>query len=373
MPKKKLKQRRPRPKKRAFVIAPFPVVSAGLSKLRKHSYVKVKEYFRNIAAESFGGYSFSQFVEVYGVGKQTTQGLVIDYGRVNQHLVNDPADVFCGLLHTAKVTHNANVRKKAYVEVIQVMKQLHAMGHQLHIQNSNVPENKIFIKAAMKNGANLVNEFIRDPMHGDISYKVWWARDQWVTIGSVREPHQYTYNKKTGGKEGDFGEGGTVVQIGAKNFAIADGIQNNPRLKKYKEKGYIFQPMPDCLAFDTVLSDLFGMRILQTSNHIDYVLGGIPEKKIVAVDSIYAREHKMSMSFLEQNTGVKIVTAPMEESDRHSVNFLPLGKGRVFVDKGCPKFIAKLRKTGVTVIPTVVPMDNLRDLKGGLHCLFNEH
>ena len=75
---------------------------------------------------------------------------------------------------------------------------------------------------------------------------------------------------------------------------------------------------------------------------------------------------------IRDNLGLKIVTVPDEEADRHPANFLPLGNNKVLVDSGAPKFIEKLREAGVEVIPTVVPLNAMLVNKGGLHCLFNE-
>ena len=68
-----------------------------------------------------------------------------------------------------------------------------------------------------------------------------------------------------------------------------------------------------------------------------------------------------------------MITVPKEEAKRHPQNFLPLGGNRVLVDGGAPRFIDKLRRAGADAIPTATPLNALLDLKGGLHCLFNEH
>lgn len=170
-----------------------------------------------------------------------------------------------------------------------------------------------------------------------------------------------------------FGEGGSIVQVGPKEFAAAEHLKQDPRLEAYERRGYKFHMMPNGAVFDGVFSDLFGMKVYSTTSHLDLSLGGIPEKRIVAISPHYYNDHKMSAKLMQKNLGVTLVEVPEAEADRHPQNFLPLGRGRVLVDGGSPRFIHQLKNAGIEAIPTEVPLNALIDLKGGLHCLFNEH
>ena len=140
----------------------------------------------------------------------------------------------------------------------------------------------------------------------------------------------------------------------------------------YARKGFAFHPLPHGEFFDKVSTDLLGRKIFWRHSHIDLVVGAIPEKRILAVDPHYYQSNRAGIDRMVTAVRSKLVLVPEQEAERHPACFLPLGGGKVLVDSGAPKFIAELRKAGAKVIPTAVPLDHLMELKGGLHCLFNE-
>ena len=269
---------------------------------------------------------------------------------------------------------------KANEEILSLVRQLHSLGHEVRIKDFGDGHHRDFIRLAVKAGAlrqpadaleakdhSRMSDFLEEHFPSKT-----WARDYHVKIdGKLEKPGDVLDNDAD--QDSVFGEGGAMVQVGPKEWLVAKHIMGGgSRVKKYEQRGHVFFPMPDSLLFDKTLSELFDSPVYFRVPHIDLSLGGIPERKVVAVCPNYYSEHKLSVQFMEQKLGVTTVEVPKEEADRNPANFLPLGSGRVLVDSGAPKFIQRLKEAGIEAIPTVVPLDSLLVNKGGLHCLFNE-
>ena len=365
---------KPSPRKRGFLIAPFPVQSRREIKRGRESYRWILEHLTPKFIEHRGpqGEDFSESICKTGVGKRRAHGLLLNYPKLVQR-VPEP-EIYSRMFSAC----DPEVARAAEREILATIKQLHSIGHGVSVMGSNERSQRIFIRAAMRHGAKSVEAKPLDHWDSDIDMQavlpsMRWARDEYVRIGTKKErPNRDIRHVLTVPEPHYFGEGGKMIQIGPKDFAIHKSIAGDPRIGKYESMGFRFFPLPEAFVYDRNLSELMGTKIYLTHGHIDLVLGGVPERRVVAVDPRYYKEHKMSLQLLERNAGVRLVEVPEEEADRHPACFLPLGRGRVLVDRGAPKFIKRLRKAGATVVPTTVPLDSLLAFRGGLHCLFNE-
>jgi len=373
-PQAKKPRRRQRSKPRAFVMAPFDAHKRRELNRRGEMYEDLRRMASALTRKGAGEINFQQVLEKMGLGQRKRYGFLFNTLKLPELFPDRRFGEFARILHAFTATSDPLASRRAKIESLQLIRQLKSLGFKMHIQDPGEADREMFVRAARKAGASVVQVPSRMKIPGTGTF---WARDQYVKLGNEKvrpktDPHHLLENVITGNQH-FFGEGGTMVQIGPKTFAIHKRKLKDPRLKQYEKKGYVFHPMPDSFLFDQPLSDLFGFRIFTINDHIDFVMGGIPERSIVGVDPRYYAESRMSFHFMEQNYGTKLVTVPIEEADRHPASFLPLGGGRALVDSGAPGFIEALREAGAKPIPTVVPLDNLLQLKGSLHCLFNEH
>ncbi len=357
---------------RTFVIAPFQVESKRRIIGTQASYEEVKRVARQATRIKPGKVGFAEFLQASGVAEKRRYGLVLNIEKIIS-LSTAPrvGQLFRTLLQYYSSANPAFTRV-AQLESLAVIKQLRGLGFRVKIQDSGERKRAVFVRAAQKAGAIR----IKAP-HGIRSFKLLpgtvWARDQWVKIGGKKEKPK-TDIASLLFTEGHFlGEGGSMVQVGPREFAIAESIVRDPRLANYERAGYKFQVMPYGAFFDRALTDYFGTRIYTIAKHLDLLIGGIPEKRVAAIDLHYYNEHRESIEQMQRRFGTKIIVVPETEADRHPQNFLPLGQGKVLVDSGAPSLAHMLKNAGLEAIPTAVPLNALLYNRGGLHCLFNEY
>lgn len=364
--------------KTGFVINPFHKNTPGMSKKLSGDYRKLKGVFAdaNKGAQKLGGMPI--VLAKAGLAEHKGYGTLIDIESLPlmAHAMPEMAP-FIGFMVRAHSVGNPAENRMAQREALAVVKQLRELGHSVHVQDFGRRGQEAFTRMAVRHGAERVQMPRGMGFEHDLISSIQpghtWARDQYVTIGGRKErPVSNPLLMMMTGDSGMFGEGGQVVQVGPREFAINENLKEDPRVEEYERKGYTFHPMPRGGSYDRPMSDLFETPIYTKQSHLDFNLGGIPERRIVAVDPHYYSDHKLSVQMLRDNLGLKLVEVPKEEARRHPANFLPLGGGRVLVDSGAPKFIEKLRAAGAEVVPTKVPLDYLMSQKGGLHCLFNE-
>jgi hypothetical protein len=358
-----------------FVMAPFRAESRAEVRESEAIYREGRELFRRMASVKHGGVDLQRILQHFGVAEMKSYGLVLNtLGRFTE-LMRDPTAGT--LFKTIWKLHNSadpSVTRRAQADSLKLIRQLRGLGFQVRVQDYGDRSHALFLRAARGAGAAP----FKSERLSNISTGMIWARDQWVKIGGRRvKPRadlRSLLRAGLSGRSGSFGEGGAIVPVGLKNFLIAENLKSDPRVANYEKAGFKFHKMPFGAQFDRALTDLLGFRVFTVSNHLDLFFGAVPERGVLAVDPRYYREHKLSVQLLEDSLKPKKgVFVPEAEADHHPVNFLPLGDGRVLVDCGAPQFIEELRKAGVEVIPTVVPMDAMLENKGGLHCLFNEY
>ncbi len=367
--------------KRAFVINPFLVDEHHVHVEKTLKYGQLTARISSIHSDpvlrSIGGMRAA--LAATGLVRQARFGAVVDTIDLfdGHKLARDPIRQF--LFQAYQVGNPGQVRK-AQIESLHIVRQLKKLGHPVFISDFGDPRHSIFIRAAIRGGANRLptdttesreHRELHEIMQGTYG-GMGWARDGHVYIGGKLEKPEKSVRALASGKMHFFGEGGGMIQVGPKEWLITKYIARDPRVKKYESKGFKFIEVPDGLHYDPTLSELMQTPIFNSAPHIDFNFGAIPEKKVVAVCPNYSSEHKLTVQLLERNLGVTIVEVPEEEAKRHPANFLPLGEGKVLVDSGAPKFIERLRQAGVEVNPTAVPLDYILANKDGLHCLFNE-
>jgi hypothetical protein len=365
----------PSQRPRSFIMAPFRPEPKSAINEKSSSFVKMKRLLMRDLGRSGGHQQFFKSLVVTRIASTKKHGIVIDMNTVASNLHHPLLGPICTAIFQLYQVQNPVLNRAAQLESLKIVKQLKGLGFRVGIQNSKEKPQSIFVRAATRQGAVKVkanpNEIILPEKLKQLKVGFTWARDQWVKIGGKRERPAADLLSLFEGKT--FGEGGNSVQVGPKEFLIAEEVADDPRIEKYQRKGYKFQFVPNGHVFDPVLSDILKRKIYTSAQHIDFSVGGIPDKKILAVDPRYLNEHKLGIQMIQQNFGLKVVEVPEEEADRHPANFLPLGNGKVLVDSGAPKFIERLRTAGAIVIPTAVPLNHILSNKGGLHCLFNEH
>jgi hypothetical protein len=361
-----------------FLMAPLSVESKASIKGKTQDFAELRKIYRDVgASRSPDGMDLPKFLEKAKAADRRGYGLVLHIDRLHLLSKTHPAGIIFHNLFRSFFVGDPERTRKAQLETLKIIRQVRELGHEVRILDPKDKRHEPYIRAAVGAGA------VRMPVHerqvADEESRrrflpgTTWARDQYVKIDGKKErPMADMASIRFSPERRFFGEGGTVVQVGPKEYAIAEDIMEDPRIARYEKKGYKFHPMPDSIAYHSIMSDLFGQKMYSWTNHIDLNIGGIPEKKIIAVDPRYYSEHRLSVQMLRDNHGLKMVEVPTEEADRHPANFLPLGNGRVLVDSGAPKFIERLREAGAEVIPTAVPVDHLITQRGGLHCLFNE-
>lgn len=358
-----------KPTAHRLLIAPFPrTVPRGEFKAMNEKIEFLKKMNARAITEIRKGFpgGLEKFFEFSGIGKKEPFGLTVSLVRTQmmaRRVGDRHLQQFYELMYQQMTAAHPEVARKAHLDVLQIVRQLTKLGLEVHVQDFGKRDELSFVRLAKRYGANVRPEKERKTSNGQVGTV--WARDQYVKIGSQRIESRMS--------ERDIaGEGGALVQIGPQRYLIATGIQQDRRIAELARQGIEFFQVGHAFFYDKPFSELMGVSIFQETHHIDYVLGSVPEKRIVAVDPRYAQMNRRLINGLEGPLGCKTVLVPESEMNRHPANFLSLGDGRALVDSGSPQFIKRLEQAGVEVVPTVVPTDNLFNNKGGLHCLFNE-
>ncbi len=363
--------------KHGFVIAPFNLESKAQNLKKQRLYGSFKQYLKTGMSRFPPGVTMPRLLETMGIAERRKYGTVIDLDALTTIAYHPAGDEAFKYLYSMQTMVDPKRVRDSHREALKVVHQLISMGHEVHVQDSGKPSQAGFVRMSRRMGAKVetVPRHVvedRDVM-AEIQPSMVWARDQYLKIGGKKErPRSDMESLMYAPESHFFGEGGQIVQVGPKQYAISELLTEDPRVREYERKGYDFHPMPIGHMHELVLSDVMGAKMYTTNSHIDMVLGGVPEKGVVAVDPHYLADHRLSIEMMRDKYKLKVVEVPKEEADRHPANFLPLGDGRVLVDSGAPKFIKRLEDAGVEVVPTKAPIDSLIVSKGGLHCMFNE-
>jgi hypothetical protein len=307
-----------------------------------------------------------------GLGKFFHGGFVLDHEAILEYLGNktergrhltDLDRAYYGLMDDyEQMLNEPRESKKAAVDKIKIIQQLIGLGHPVEVRHKN--QNPPFVRLATSIGAQkkyyAIGKNIRD--------RTFWARDEMTRMRGTTIIRTL---------ENPFSEGGRLVLAAEEKeheiYFVNDALYEHypAEVLELEKKGVRFIPVPGGLAYQRGLSSASNSEVYFMLPHIDYSIGAIPEKKIVAVDSLWAQMNLNPMHEIAK-IAHKVVLVPRGESRRNPANFLPLGGNKVLVDSGSPEFIRELGKAGAEVIPTVIPLDNITLHQGGLHCLFNE-
>lgn len=380
--------------KKTFVIAPF--MHAGSQGHAKEigKWEGTQGLTRELMAICEGNAGVPEMLSLMGVAEIKPQGLIVNHLDFLGPKTEPTLALLLETMFPIFNCQNPHHFQKAHQESLVIVRQLIELGHLVKVQDPGVANREPFIQAAESRGAQRTP----CPSNQHLQNNTIWARDQWVKIGKKKEyvenpdeligdmnailaqasrrggdfPKETLMNRLASFKSSFFGEGGSMVPVAPKGFAIAAEINQDPRTEVYEGKGYQFQTMPRGAMYDLAASALLDTRVYTITNHVDLLIGALPERKIVAIDPYYYKNRRLSVDLLVNNFDLTPIFVPETEADRHPANFLPLGRGRVLVDSGAPEFIQMLSEAGATVIPTGVPLDYLMGLKGALRCLFNE-
>ncbi len=369
---------------RSFVTMPFRSVPEHVLR-DAHREFRRERNAMNERVRKLAPGGLAAELERHGVGARRDYGLLVDMeGLAGRALRSGHTPVSRTMLELFNLAE-PKPTVGAMREVLAAIGQLTSMGHKVNVQDLGKAEHIEYLSKAREAGAGVRPadaEVVGDSLTKG-KESAWWARDQYTKIGDAKERPSVELAPKRpltriemlmGASPPStlFGEGGMMVQVGPKEFAVSELVTRDPRVKDYEKKGWSFHPMPFGIHPLRTMSDMLDMKIYNRTSHIDFNLGGIPELKVLAVCPRYYKENGEAVDALATRFGLRKVMVPAEEADRHPANFLPLGGGKVLVDSGSPKFIKRLEKAGVTVVPTAAPLDNLPALKGGIRCMFNE-
>ncbi len=362
-----------------FRINPFPSDPAPLRRAKTREFPLLVQTIDGLHHDTRAMGGLKTALTQEGILSARRFGHVFDEVKMvsDPHALSDPLQRF--FIQLNHVSHPQD-QHRSHVESLQLIRQLISLGFRVSTPQTEDPRHAVFLRAAQRAGAKIEpmdadekrNERARREAIGDVYPGMIWARDEHVKIAGKTEKPRNSISDMISGQTHLFGEGGAMVQIAPKVWAVSQYILNDPRVKKYEKQGHQFIAVPDGFHYDRTMSLLLRTPIYNQTPHIDFNLGAIPEKRVLAVCPHYRSEHRLTVDLLEKNFKMNVVEVPKEEADRHPQNFLPLGNGRVLVDAGAPRFIEALQKAGVHAIPTAVPLDTLLVSKGGLHCLFNE-
>lgn len=321
---------------------------------------KVLRFFRLGTKEPFGSLMRFEDVDPSHVRAASQQSPFL--GRLLRSLVE--------LLNVV----NPVDQKEAVHETLRMIRQLHALGHPVLVHDYGDPEHERFIRKAKREGATV------QPADADELREYNYLKSETRGIQFARDHHvlidgqmvKRGFRSSDGEKNRQFGEGGSMIQVGDRDWLIDRAVKSDPRVARFESLGHRFHVVPSGFHYAPLFSHFFGEPIYNGMSHIDFNLGSIPEKKIIAVCPNYRSKYPEAVAFFREGLGLTVVEVPQEEADRHPAGFLPLGQGRVLVDKGAPLFIRRLEAAGAQVVPTAVPLDTLLAKKSSLHCLFNE-
>ncbi|HZX20505.1 MAG TPA: hypothetical protein VFF13_05820 [archaeon] len=359
-------------KRRFFVVTPFTVQKRARLNESQRQFESLKRISRQ-NLESGATRRMLSELEKIGVVSYRDPGYVIDSAKLDECMLSvegkknigrhfDKRQEFAlDYISRGLLTINPALVRTAMLESLKVINQMAKFGYDIRVQSFGDSQTVQFVRSALRAGSK---EHKIDPSTflSRATTTVPWARDQHTIINE-----NIVYPKHPS----VFGEGGTMVQVAPQEFLVSQGMKNDPVLKKYERQGITFHFFPDVPFFERALSELLGVDCYLLQNHIDYMVGAVPEKSVIAVDETYYNTNKTAFRKIK-GKGFKFVFVPREEARRHPANFLPLGNGKALVDSGTPKFIKKLSDAGVEVIPTVIPIDTMLVLRGGLRCFINE-
>lgn len=250
-------------------------------------------------------------------------------------------------------------------ETLDLIRQLRELGHGVTVQYDSA-ESQSFRDECAAWGVRFLRA---QHTYG----RAFWARDQYVKIAGRRErPSPIVHGFRQGPYQ-NFGEGGAMVEIAPRAYAVHETLMLDPRIRGYQKQGYEFFPLASSLCFSPTWTQALGRPTYWEQSHID--MGGItavPKKKILVANPWYFRDHRDSVKHLSERFNLRTVVVDPSEATRHPENFLLLDPTTALVDAGAPVFIEQLRAQGVAVVPTTQPLDYLGHAAGKIRCLFNE-
>jgi hypothetical protein len=362
-----------------FFIAPFHMESGSQISRKAEIYEDTRRRMAEFNRKTAGEGGMPVLLRQYGIGEGRKFGTIVSVERLMDAFMRDPTDSTTNFLWGLMQASDPREVLKSHKEALALVKQLHDLGHDVFVQDHDDPARAKFVSAARMAGADVIEPTEREQSEREersllsgLYSGFAWARDQHVKIDDSYERPIKDFLSLARGVQHMFGEGGGMLQVAPKGWLVLNHVLSDPRVLKYAKNGHDFHPMPNGLQYDTTFSQMFGTPFYNSVPHLDFNLGAVPEKKVLAVCPHYYSENEKAVDLAVRHFGLTKVMVPEEEASRHPAGFLPLGNGAALVDSGAPKFIARLRKAGVKVVPTALPLDSMIVNKATLHCLFNE-
>ena len=290
--------------------------------------------------------------------QHTPKGILIDEKKA-------PPDVFNLLKMVQMFGHQPDISIRINNERLSVIKQLSRLGYRVAIPEYGFTARGVLDKARpyariFKATIPILAKYGKSTeVHGSAA----WTRDLWQRFGDIRI-RRFTRNGTNAA-----GEGGMSVVFGERCAMASNDLRNEPIIGVLSANGYSLYFLKDGMQLEPNLSRVLSVDTYMSINHID-LFAGVAGNTLL-VDRDYYNNNWSVLKKASKEKGLELVYVPDKEANFYPANFLPLTENRIIMDVRAAETISLLRKNGVEVIPTDMPMEVNMSAGGGIRCFVN--
>lgn len=261
------------------------------------------------------------------------------------------------------------------LERLAIIKQLIDLGFQVAVPNKSYEyhggtrpsSNKAFpiekfLSQAKEEGARIIPTTRPGPIATD------WIRDFMTFVGKKRylsvQPLGSARQQPVSTRRSynhSLSEGGNLVQLDARTYFFQAEHLNSALADEVRKQGIKLIPIK------TREEASLSLGKERPAPHVDLSLNVIPGKRVVLLDQDIVKLNPSLSDFLRQRQ-YQMVLTPKSEERWAPANFMHLGKNQIMVNAAAKETIRLLRKQGVEVVESAVPIKHNLGLDGSLRC-----
>lgn len=265
---------------------------------------------------------------------------------------------------------SATQNKPMALERLAIIKQLSELGYRVIVPNQTYDYPRFdgkyffpiadFLNEAKKYGARVIRT--NRPSHLSTE----WQRDFMTYVGEKRViAKQYSQPTESSRRtqNSSLSQGGNLVQLNANTYFFqAEDVTEAVR-NEAEKNGAILIPIKT----QSQPRYHFATDRYDPAPHVDLSLNVIPGQRVVLVDREILALNP-TLSILLRNKGYNTVVTPKSEERFAPANFIHLDKNQILVNSKAVKTIQLLRKMGVQVVSSAVPIEANLAQEGSLRC-----